>query len=248
MKKLFNLIIFILLGAVTFAKGPLYIGTNAEYPPYEYLENNKIVGLDADIIGELSKRVGFDYKWSNMNFDGLITALQSKKVDMVIAGMTVNKEREKFIDFSVPYMSPKVCYIVLKTSNINSSKDLENKRIGVELGTTEEGIAKKIPGGKILPFTGNTAALLALKADRIDVMLLDESVAKKYIENNPEIKSIGAATGENKAIAFNKKDKALKDKIDIELKKMVADGTIQRLKEKYEMWYYEYKFLYNRDF
>ncbi|MGL5670395.1 MAG: transporter substrate-binding domain-containing protein, partial [Cetobacterium sp.] len=79
------------------------VGTNAEYPPYEYLENNKVVGFDADIIEELSKRVGFNYKWSNMNFDGLISALQAKKVDMVIAGMTVTEERKNFINFSTPY-------------------------------------------------------------------------------------------------------------------------------------------------
>ncbi len=81
------------------------VGTNAEYPPYEYLENNKVVGFDADIIEELSKRVGFNYKWSNMNFDGLISALQAKKVDMIIAGMTVTEERKNFINFSTPYVS-----------------------------------------------------------------------------------------------------------------------------------------------
>ncbi|WP_297434698.1 transporter substrate-binding domain-containing protein, partial [uncultured Cetobacterium sp.] len=98
------------------------VGTNAEYPPYEYLENNKVVGFDADIIEELSKRVGFNYKWSNMNFDGLISALQAKKVDMIIAGMTVTEERKNFINFSTPYVSPNICYIVLKNNNLNSAK------------------------------------------------------------------------------------------------------------------------------
>lgn len=209
------------------------VGTNAEYPPYEYLENNKVVGFDADIIEELSKRVGFNYKWSNMNFDGLISALQAKKVDMIIAGMTVTEERKNFINFSTPYVSPNICYIVLKNNNLNSAKDLENKKFGVELGTTEEGIARKIQGADVIPFTGHTAALLALKANKIDAMLLDETVAQKYMENNPEIQSIGVASGESKAMAFNKSDEELKNKIDIELKKMIDDGTIQNLKEKY---------------
>ncbi|MEG0235170.1 transporter substrate-binding domain-containing protein, partial [Cetobacterium sp.] len=125
------------------------VGTNAEYPPYEYLENNKVVGLDADIIEELSKRVGFNYKWSNMNFDGLISALQAKKVDMVIAGMTVTEERKNFINFSTPYIAPNICYIVLKNNNLKNSNELQNKKFGVELGTTEEGIARQVPGAQV---------------------------------------------------------------------------------------------------
>lgn len=209
------------------------IGTNAEYPPYEYLESDKIVGFDADIIQELSKRLGFEYKWSNMNFDGLIGALQSKKVDMVIAGMTITKEREKFVSFSTPYIFPKVCYVILKTSPIKTVEDLENKKFGVELGTTEEQIALQTPGAQVIPFSGHTAALLALKAEKTDVMLLDSSVAQKYLENNPELKILGVAKGEDKAMAFNKENTALREEVDKELKKMIEDGTINKLKEKY---------------
>lgn len=81
------------------------IGTNAEYPPFEYLENSKIVGLDPDIMEEFSKRMGFQYKWANMNFDGLISALQTRKVDIIIAGMSISDERKKYINFSTPYIS-----------------------------------------------------------------------------------------------------------------------------------------------
>lgn len=243
MKKIIMLMLVLIFGIFTgctkdekhteLADKVYVIGTNAEYPPYEYLENNKIVGFDADIIEELSKRIGFNYKWSNMNFDGLISALQAKKVDMIIAGMTVTDERKNFIDFSTPYISPNICYIVLKNNNLNNPKDLENKKFGVELGTTEEGIAKQVPGSQIIPFTGHTSALLALKANKIDAMLLDEVVAQKYIENNPELKSIGVASGESKAMAFNKNDEQLKNKINAELNNMINDGTIQKLKEKY---------------
>lgn len=209
------------------------VGTNAEYPPYEYLEDNKIAGLDADIIEELSKRVGFNYKWSNMNFDGLISALQAKKIDMIIAGMTITEERKSFINFSTPYIAPNICFLVLKANNYKDGKELEGKKLGVELGTTEEEAAKRVPGAEVIPFTGHTAALLALKANKIDAVVIDETVAKKYMENNPEIEITGAVAGGDKAMAFNKNDVELKNKIDIELKKMIDDGTIQTLKEKY---------------
>ncbi|MGL4252591.1 MAG: transporter substrate-binding domain-containing protein [Fusobacteriaceae bacterium] len=209
------------------------VGTNAEYPPYEYLENNKIVGLDADILEELSKRADFKYTWSNMNFDGLISALQTKKIDMIIAGMSISEERMKFIDFSTPYISPELVYVALKTKNLKGIEDLKNKKFGVELGTTEEESIKKIPGAEIIPFTGHTASLLALKADKIDSMLLDSAVADKYMKNNPELEIVATVSAENKAMAFNKKDSELKNKIDGELKKMLEDGTIKKLQEKY---------------
>ena len=146
-----------------------------------------------------------------MNFDGLIPALQAKKVDMIIAGMTVTEERKNFINFSTPYVSPNIWYIVLKDKGLNSSKDLENKKFGVELGTTEESIARKVPGSVVISFTGHTAALLALKANKIDAILLDETVAQKYMENNPEIESIGVTSGESKAMSFNKSDENYKN-------------------------------------
>ena len=91
------------------------VGTNAEYPPFEYVENGEVAGLDADIIKEAAKRLGIEYKWLNTNFDGLIPALQTKKVDLVIAGMSITPERAKAVNFSVPYLSSKVAIITNKT-------------------------------------------------------------------------------------------------------------------------------------
>lgn len=238
MKKIIVLVALVLMGLFVGCgkekESKVYvIGTNAEYPPFEYLENDKIVGLDPDIIEELSKRVGFEYKWSNMNFDGLISALQTKKVDMVIAGMSISEDRMKYIDFSTPYISPAMTYIALATSPISTLDDLENKRFGIELGTTEEDIVKKVPGAVVVPYSGHTAALFALKSGKIDSMLLDANVAKNYLEKNPDLKVVTTVEGENKAMAFNKDDKELRNKIDAELKKMMEDGTIDKLKEKH---------------
>lgn len=239
MKKVILMLIFSL---VFFACGKeksdvVYrVGTNAEYPPYEYIEDGKIVGFDPDIMEELSKRVGFKYEWVNMNFDGLISALQSKKVDMVIAGMTSNEERKKYVKFSTPYIKPAICIVSL---NKNKGKNLDyfnDKKFGVELGTTEEGIVKKeFPNAEIIPFSGHTAALIALKAEKIDAILLDSKVADNYEKNNPEITVIGDVTGEEKAMAFNLEDKELYQKVNSALEAMIKDGTIEKLKEKYDI-------------
>lgn len=98
MKKIFLMFAMIFMfaacgGNKETAQKVYVVGTNAEYPPFEYVENGEIAGFDAEIIKEAAKRMEIEYKWLNTNFDGLIPALQTKKVDIVIAGMSVTPER-----------------------------------------------------------------------------------------------------------------------------------------------------------
>ena len=209
------------------------IGTNAEYPPFEYVEDGEIKGLDADIIKEAAKRLGIQYKWLNTNFDGLIPALQTKKVDVVIAGMSITPERAKAVDFSIPYLSSNVSIITNKNNPIKDMNDLAGKSYGVELGTTKEASARKIQGAEVIPYSSNTGALVALKSGKIDGMVLDESVSVKYVEKNPELILVGTMEGEPKAIAFNKDDKELTEKFSKVIDEMLKDGTIQKLREQY---------------
>lgn len=185
-------------------------------------------------MDEIAKRGEFKYEWVNMNFDGLISALQSKKVDMVIAGMTLNEERQKYVNFSVPYIKPAVSLIALKSNSTTSIEEFNNKKFGVELGTTEADIIKgKFPDAIIVPFSSNTASVLALKSQKIDAILFDSKVAESYVKNNPDIKIVGEAAGEEKAMAFNLKDTEVHNKVNTILQEMLNDGTIDKLKEKY---------------
>ena len=148
------------------------VGTNAEYPPFEYLENGKISGLDAEIIELISQKTGIKYEWKNMNFDGLIPALQTKKIDVVIAGMSITPERSKAVNFSIPYLTSNVTFLANKNNPINGEEDLKNRTYGAELGTTKEAAARKVEGATVVPFTSNTAALVALKSGKVDGFLL----------------------------------------------------------------------------
>ena len=209
------------------------IGTNAEYPPFEYLEDGQVCGLDADIIAAAAEKMGIKYKWSNMNFDGLIPALQTKKVNAVIAGMSITPERSKAVNFSMPYLTSNVAFIANKNNPINGAEELEGKNYGAELGTTKEAVARKIKGATVTPFSSNTGALVALKSGKIDGIVLDESVGIEFVKNNPELMMAAVLEGEPKAIAFNKDDNELKEKFDKALKELIEDGTIQKLREKY---------------
>ena len=210
------------------------IGTNAEYPPFEYLENGEIVGLDPDIIEAVFQKLGYKYKWVNMEFGGLISALQTGKIDVVIAGMSITPERAKMVQFTSPYLTSKVAFITNKKNPIKGMDDLENKKYGAELGTTKENTVKKIHGSTVVPFQNNTSALLALKNNQIDGIVLDESVANEYVKNNPDLILVGILEGEPKAIALSKNEKEY-EKINEALVELVNDGTIEKLKEKYKV-------------
>ena len=240
MKKIFLLFAMIFMfaacgGNKEAAKKVYVVGTNAEYPPFEYVENGEIAGFDAEIIKEAAKRMGIEYKWLNTNFDGLIPALQTKKVDIVIAGMSVTPEREKAVNFSVPYLTSKVAIITNSKNPIKDMNDLSGKSYGVELGTTKEASARKIAGAEVIPFSSTTGALVALKSGKIDGMVLDESVSSKYIEKNPELVLVGVMEGEPKAAAFNKDDKELMENFSKVLEEMITDGTVAELREKYKI-------------
>jgi len=210
------------------------VGTNAEYPPFEYIEDGEIKGYDAELIKLVTEKAGIKFKWSNINFDGLIPALQSNKVDIVIAGMSVTPERAKAVNFSIPYLTSKAAFVTNKLNPIKGLDDLENKKYGAELGTTKEATARKIKGAEVVPFSNNTAALVALKNGKVDGIVMDESVAKKYAEANKEdLIYVGAVEGEPKAIAFNKKSTELQEKINKALQELIDDGTVEKLKEKY---------------
>ena len=240
MKKIFLLFAMIFMfaacgGNKEAAQKVYVVGTNAEYPPFEYVENGEIAGFDAEIIKEAAKRMGIEYKWLNTNFDGLIPALQTKKVDIVIAGMSVTPEREKAVNFSIPYLTSNVAIVTNSKNPIKDMNDLSGKSYGVELGTTKEASVRKIDGAEVVPFSSTTGALVALKSGKIDGMVLDESVSSKYIEKNPELVLVGIMEGEPKAAAFNKDDKELMENFSKVLEEMITDGTVAELREKYKI-------------
>ena len=108
------------------------MATNAYFPPYEYYEGEKIVGIDAEIAGAVAEKLGLELKIEDMEFDSIITAVQTGKADIGFAGMTVTEERLKNIDFSESYAQGVQVVIVKEDSDIATLDDLKDKQIGVQ--------------------------------------------------------------------------------------------------------------------
>ena len=212
----------------------LVMGTNAGFKPFEYIDNNEIVGFDVDLAREIAKSMGKELKIEDMSFDGLLPALDSGQIDMVAAGMTVTPERAKNALFSEPYYSASQRIIVKKGSPIRNKHQLSGRKIGVQLGTTGDTLASKISGASVTQFQTAPSVLQELSAGKIEAVILDDAPAKRYGAGFSNLEILpGALSDESYAIAIKKDNKDLLEKVNKEIAKMKQDGRYDKIIRKY---------------
>jgi polar amino acid transport system substrate-binding protein len=243
MKKRFSkillMVVVFLFSLNIFAKDKtpvLYVGTEAEFAPFEYLEDGKVVGFDMDLINEVAKIIGYDIKVETMKFDGLLPALQAKKLDIVIAGVTVTDERKKFVDFSDTYYVSEQMIVVNKTvdAGIKSFKDFPGKDIGVVLGYTADIVVSEIEGVNIKRYNGTGEAIMALKAKKLDAIVIDSEPAKNYSSQNDDLAVIESDSAkEEYAIVLRKGQDDILKKVNDALKTLKENGKYDELIKKY---------------
>lgn len=219
--------------------GKLVVGTSADYPPYEFHAtvdgNDKIVGFDMDIAQEVADDLGVKLEIKDMDFDGLLVALQANKVDMVFAGMTPTEERKENADFSDIYYEATHRFILRsgEEASVKSFDDLKGKKIGVQKGSIQEGIAKdNFDESNIKSLAKVTDLMLDLKNNKVDAILVEEGVAELYCEKNE-----GIAAADNfvvkddnggAAIAFSKGQSELQTEVNKTLKKLKDEDKISQ--------------------
>ena len=223
------------LSVSAMAKDKIFVGTNAEFPPFEYLDKGEVTGFDIELVNEIGKVMDADVKVLDMSFDGLLPALQMKKVDLVIAGMTATEERKKTVSFTQPYYTASQVIIVKEGNNsIKSFDDLKGKKVGVMLGFTGDIVVSKIDGVKVERYNAAYAGIMALKANKIDAVVLDSEPAKNFVLQNEGLE-IAQTEGaqEEYAIAVRKNDTQLMEQLDNALTEIKSNGKYQELINKY---------------
>lgn len=238
MKKIFKnlvLVLMLVMSSLTFAKGKLYVGTNAEFPPFEYLEKGKFVGFDMDLVRAIGEKLDMDVVIKDMAFDGLIPALETNKVDIVIAGMTANEERKMAVNFTNPYYTANQVIILNDNNNdIKTFDHLNGKLVGVMLGFTGDVVISEMKDVKSKKYNASYAAIMELQNNKIDAVVLDSETALNYIKNNKGLKlAETAGQPEEYAIAISKKNSDLLNKINGTLEELKKDGTYDALLKKY---------------
>jgi len=224
-------------------KGYIVVGTSADFPPFEMVdEKGEIVGLDIDIAKKIAEKLGVKLVIRDIKFEGLIPALLSGDVDLVIAGMTITEERAKAVDFSIPYFEADQAVIVLKDrTDINSVEDLAGKKIGVQEGTTgdfwvTDNLVKKgkVKEEDVKRYGKFTVALLELKKGGIDAVVMDKPAAEMYVKLDNSLKvAVVIKTGEKYGIAVKKGNKDLLDLINKVLEELIKSGEMEKLIKKW---------------
>ena len=175
--------------------GKLVVGMSADYAPYEFHyidENGKDVigGFDVDIANEIANKIGVDLVIQEMDFDALVSALPAGKVDLVISGMNPTEERAKVVDFSEVYYNSKHGILVRDedADKYQTFADLEGAKVGVQLGSTQEKIAKtEIPNVNLQQLSNINNLILELKAGKVDAIVMEKPVAEMAVKSNPEL-------------------------------------------------------------
>lgn len=214
----------------------LIMGTNATFPPYEYVDDDgNIVGIDAEIAAAIAEKLGMELEIKDMEFDSLITACAGGSVDVVLAGMTVTDERKESVNFSDSYATGIQVIIVKDGSEIAAYEDLEGKMIGVQSGTTGDIYCTDEFGqDNVKQFANGALAVEALKNDQVDCVIIDNEPAKAFVAANEGLKILESEYAvEDYAIAIAKENDELLEKINDAMAELKADGTIDKIVNKY---------------
>lgn len=218
-------------------KGKLVVGMSADYAPYEFHyidENGKDVigGFDVDIANEIADAIGVELVIQEMDFDALVSALPAGKVDIVISGMNPTEERAKVVDFSDIYYNSQHG-ILVRTEDADKYKtfaDLEGAKVGAQLGSTQEQIAKaEIPNADLQLLANVNNLILELKSGKVDAIVMEKPVAEMAVKNNPDL-AVGEPTYEEKtggnAVGVAKNNPELLAKINEVINELNESGKM----------------------
>ena len=226
----------------TVEAGKLIMATNAAFPPYEYLEGNEIVGIDAEIAGAIAEKLGLELVITDMEFDSIIESVKNGKADIGLAGLTVTDERKEEVDFTESYATGVQVIIVAEDSAITSVDDLfaegAQTKIGVQRNTTgdlyttwdleDNGLAT------IDRYSKGAEAVQALKTGKVDCVVIDNEPAKAFVNSTEGLKILETEYIEEQyAAALNKENTELFEAVNNALKELIADGTVKGIIDKY---------------
>lgn len=213
------------------------VGTEPTFAPFEFQEKDskEFAGFDMDLARAIGKQLGKKVEIQNMGFDALIPALNSGNIDAVAAGMSITDERKKAVTFSDPYYTSGLVVVVTKDNNdVKSIKDLEGKKIAVQIGTTGADKAAKVPGAKVTSFNTNAEVFLELENKGVDAVIIDKPVAQYYLTKEGKDKIVGdTMDAESYGFAF-KKDSKLAADFNKALAELKKNGEYDKI---YTKWF-----------
>lgn len=209
--------------------GKLTVATSPDFPPFESLEGNEVVGIELEIMKLVAKELGVEIEFVQMDFDSVLVGIQAAKYDCAMSGITVTPDREKNMLFTTPYYNAAQVIVVKEDSDIKGKADLKDKTVSVQTGTTaEEGCqAEKI---KTQGFNANADAKTALTTGKVDAWVVDNLTALQMVEDGDGLVVLEEKmTDEPYAFAFAKGSEDLVEEINKTLEKLIENGTVEQI-------------------
>ncbi len=247
MKKLFVLLMAGLLGFAGMACAEtqtLIMGSSIDFAPYEYYDDatGEIVGIDVEIVQAVTEKMGCQVEIVDMQFDSIIAAVVSGKVDFGMSGFTITEERKESVDFSIPYTTAKQSVIVPEGSSITSVDDLFNLeksfKIGVQIGTTgdlfiTDDVEQKGLSHSVERYNKAPDAIVALNSGKVDCVIIDDQVAVNFVNSNEGLSILDTAYAQEEYAVCFAKGSDLLEPFNAALEELIADGSVQAILDKY---------------
>lgn len=239
MKKILLALMFTLISLTLVAselkaeKKVLTVGMELAYPPFEMSDKNgNPQGVSVDFAKALGEYLGREVVIENTAWSGLIPSLKTGKIDLIISSMTITKERQRSINFSIPYAQSSLAILANKNSGVSSIDDLDKKgkKVAVKKGSTGHVyVSKNFKNADVLVFDKENACVLEVVQGKVDGFLYDQlTIYKNHVQHKDTTVAILKSFQkdfEYWGVALNKKDVELKKKVDEFIKKAKADGT-----------------------
>lgn len=226
----------------TVEEGKLIMATNAAFPPYEYIEGNEIVGIDAEIAKAIADKLGLELVIQDMEFDSIIESVKGGKADIGLAGLTVTDERKEAVNFTESYATGVQVIIVTEDSSITTADDLfaegASTKIGVQRATTGDLYTtwdlEDTGKATIDRYSKGADAVQALKTGKVDCVVIDNEPAKAFVAAVEGLKILDTEyIQEQYAAAMSKDNAELYEAVNAALKALIEDGTVQGIIDKY---------------
>ena len=213
--------------------GKLVVATSPDFPPFENLEGGEVVGIEVEIMKLICAELGVEFQLEKINFDQVLTGVQTGKYDCGMSGISVTPKREKNTLFTIPYCLAAQCIVVKADSTISTKADLAGKKISVQTGTTAAEYCSG-EGYELSQYEANQDAKLALTQGKVDAWVVDDLTAAELCTGDDSVKILDEKmTTEPYAFAFAFGSEDLVAEINKTLQKLIDDGTIAALFEEY---------------
>ena len=219
--------------------GKLTVATSPDFPPFESLEGNEVVGIEVDILELICAELGVELEIIQMDFDSVLLGVQSAKYDCGMSGITASEERKQNMLFTTPYYNAAQVIVVKAGSDIKGKADLTGKKVSVQTGTTADAGCTEA-GLNVQAFAANADAKAALTTGKVDAWIVDNLTAQQMVEESDGLVILDEKmTEEPYAFAFAFGSEDLVAEIDKILQKLIADGTVEAIFAEYGETYFK---------